>query len=551
MIAIHPKNPSWPAYLFLVLVSLCPGIMHGQSYTLSQTGTYNLEFDSPIDFDLEQDAVTEIPIGFNFTFFGNSYSSCFVGGDGFITFGSDPGYGYCCGQELPDPDPVNNLIAVAWSNMDYTSGTYEVFGTAPFRRLVITFDLANPCDEAYYGQVKLFETTNVIEIHTEEWDQNQCQGWTATQGLENIDGTVAITVPGRNYDDTWHVNYGDDDFVSFTPVASTGVAYAVTHDGTYNIEINDPTYVYFNEDDSYQIPIGFNFDFFGQTYTDCWVGSDGFVAFGDYPGGGCCGQDIPDSDPLNNLIAVAWTNMDSHSIHYELFGDAPYRRLVITFDLRDVCDLTYYGQVKLYETTNQIELHTQEWSEGDTPCNNTTQGLENQDGTEAYYWAGRNFNTDWTVSQDDEDVVTFTPFTMPANFVYVVDRPNDYNLEFESPIDVTVTTDSAVNVPIGFDFDFFGTTYSNCYLYFRGFLSFSPTTDGCCEGGSIPDPAGPNNIIAPGWIAATNDECCYNGYGYNNFSYETIGTAPDRRFVAYFLLPEIVRPILPGRSQIV
>ena len=534
MIAIH----AWSSRIFLIpflfLATVWPWLADSQSYTVSQSGAYNLEFDSPISFDLEQDAVIQIPIGFNFTFFGQTYSDCYVGGDGFITFGSDPG-SYCCGQELPDPDPANNLIAVAWTNMDYTSGTYEVFGDAPYRRLVITFDLANPCSQVYYGQVKLFENTNIIEIHTQEWNQDQCG--TSTQGLENVDGTEAIFVAGRNDDDIWHVNYGDEDFVSFTPIASPAASYTVTHGGAYSIEIDNPTYVYFDEDDSYQIPIGFDFDFFGQTYSTCWVGSDGFVAFGNYPGGGCCGQAIPDASPLNNLIAVAWTNMDWHSIHYEVFGDAPDRRLVVTFDMTDVCGTSYYGQVKLYEGTNIIELHTQQWGDGQSPCNNTVQGLENEDGTEAFYWAGRNFNADWTVSPADEDVVTFTP-SSGSTITYVVDQPNDFDLEFQSPNDVTVTADSAVNVPIGFDFSFFGNTYSSCYLNFNGFLSFTPTADGCCEGQYIPDPAGPNNIIAPGWIAATNDNCCYNNEGYNLFSYETIGEAPNRRFIAYFLLPE-------------
>jgi len=452
MIAIH----AWSSRIFLIpflfLATVWPWLADSQSYTVSQSGAYNLEFDSPISFDLEQDAVIQIPIGFNFTFFGQTYSDCYVGGDGFITFGSDPG-SYCCGQELPDPDPANNLIAVAWTNMDYTSGTYEVFGDAPYRRLVITFDLANPCSQVYYGQVKLFENTNIIEIHTQEWNQDQCG--TSTQGLENVDGTEAIFVAGRNDDDIWHVNYGDEDFVSFTPIASPAASYTVTHGGAYSIEIDNPTYVYFDEDDSYQIPIGFDFDFFGQTYSTCWVGSDGFVAFGNYPGGGCCGQAIPDASPLNNLIAVAWTNMDWHSIHYEVFGDAPDRRLVVTFDMTDVCGTSYYGQVKLYEGTNIIELHTQQWGDGQSPCNNTVQGLENEDGTEAFYWAGRNFNADWTVSPADEDVVTFTP-SSGSTITYVVDQPNDFDLEFQSPNDVTVTADSAVNVPIGFDFSFFG-----------------------------------------------------------------------------------------------
>ncbi len=509
-----------------------------QSYTVSQTGTYNIEIVDPTYFDAYGDEITQIPIGFNFTFFGNTYSDCYVGGDGFVTFSSDAAT-YCCGQELPDPNLPNNLIAAAWSNMDFVSTHYEVFGTAPYRRLVITFDLGNPCDETYYGQVKLFETTNVIEIHTQEWNQNQCQGWTATQGLENIDGTEAIPVAGRNYNDTWHVNNGDEDFVSFTPTGSQGQTYILSQTGTYNIEIDNPTYFDTYGDDVMQIPIGFNFNFFDVPYTDCFVGGDGFVTFTNDAGSGwCCGQYIPDVNAPNNLIAAAWTNMDYTSTSYEIFGTAPYRRLVITLDQSNPCDSSYYGQIKLFETTNVIEIHTLHWWGGDCMGYLATQGLENADGTEAIIVPGRNNNSTWNIHDADNDFVSFTPSAAPGNVVYEVSQPNNYNLEFESPQDDTLFDNELRSVPLGFNFDFFGITYSSCYLAQNGFLSFGDSGSGCCEGQSIPDLAGPNNLIAAGWINATNDYCCSQGQGYVIFSHETIGTAPDRRFVAYFLIPE-------------
>ncbi|HZV70613.1 MAG TPA: CARDB domain-containing protein [Saprospiraceae bacterium] len=507
-----------------------------QSYNLSQSGTYNIEITDPTFFDANPYEITQIPIGFNFTFYGNTYSDCYVGGNGFITFSSDPG-NYCCGNVLPHTELPNNLIAVAWTNIGSSSTHYELFGDAPYRRLVITFDLRNQCDETYYGQVKLFETTNVIEIHTQQWDQDQCLGWNTTQGLENIDATEAIEVPGRNFNDTWHVDNGDEDFVSFTPIIPS-TAYVLSQAGTYTIEIDNPTYFDVYGDDATQIPIGFNFSFFGVPYTDCWVGGDGFISFGDYPGGGCCGQPIPSAGNPNNLIAVAWTNMDYSAAHYEIFGDAPNRRLVITLDYANSCDESYYGQVKLYETTNVIEIHTQQWYQDDCSGWNSTMGLENADGTQAVEVPGRNYNYNWSIQPGDDDFVSFTPYVVSTDIIYVVDEPNDFNLEFVSPHDVTVTADSAVNVPIGFDFDFFGIPYSDCYLTFDGFLSFGTTASGCCAGQSIPDPGGPNNIIAAGWIGATNDDCCFNNEGYNIFSYETIGDAPNRRFVAYFLLPE-------------
>ncbi len=540
MHTFHSRNPKWIVILLSLLAAFMPWSLFGQSYSVSQSGTYNLEFNSPATFPIQQDTVVEIPIGFSFTFFDSSYTTCLVGGDGFVTFGSDPG-SYCCGQLIPDPAPANNLIAVAWTNMDFTNATYEVLGTAPFRRLIITFDLANPCNETYYGQLKLFETTNIIEIHTQEWNQNQCQGWSATQGLENGDGSEALFVPGRNFNNTWHINNGDADFVSFTPTTPAGPGYIVTQGGPYSIEIDSPTFAVFGEDDSYEIPIGFDFQFFGQTYTNCWVGSDGFVAFGSDPGGGCCGQAVPDANALNNVIAPAWTNMDWHSIHYEVFGTAPQRRLVITFDLRDVCNITYYGQVKLFESSNVIEIHTQEWGDGQTPCNNTTQGIENADGSQAFYWVGRNFNTNWSVSFGDNDVVTFTP---NDGFIYLVEEADgDYLYENVNPADVDVEENGYEGIPIGFPFSFYGVPYDSCYINENGFITFTPqTANGCCAGENIPsqDPDFPNGLIAAAWGDIAADSCCNgNNNAYNTYHYEVLGNAPDRRLILSFAYGEV------------
>jgi hypothetical protein len=51
-------------------------------------------------------------IGFNFTFFGNTYPNLYVSSNGFV---SRPGVsqGCCRGGVLPTADAVNNVIAAA------------------------------------------------------------------------------------------------------------------------------------------------------------------------------------------------------------------------------------------------------------------------------------------------------------------------------------------------------------------------------------------------------------------------------------------------------
>jgi gliding motility-associated-like protein len=79
---------------------------------------------------------------------------------------------------------------------------WQVYGTAPFRRLVVSFNNVPffSCTTTYGTfQVKIFETTNVIETHI--LNKPACLQWaggTATHGLHNATGTVGVIVPGRN-----------------------------------------------------------------------------------------------------------------------------------------------------------------------------------------------------------------------------------------------------------------------------------------------------------------------------------------------------------------
>ena len=54
-------------------------------------------------------------------------------------------------------------------------------------------------------------------------------------------------------------------------------------------------------------------------------------------------------------------------------------------------------------------------------------------------------------------------------------------------------------IPVGFDFKFYGTNYSNIYLSTNGFLSFTALTSSYYTNETIPSSDVPNNIIAPMW----------------------------------------------------
>lgn len=166
---------------------------------------------------LTDDAVTAaLPIGFDFDFYCNTYSQFYISSNGFITFSSGGGSGCCTGQNLPTGGTPNNLIALAWEDLNPNNGgTIEYFtvGTAPNRQLIVNYINVPRFGGAnnVTGQIILHEGTNFIDIHSTSIQSN---GDNTTQGIENIDGTIGVAVPGRNSSPTWSAT---NDAYRFSP----------------------------------------------------------------------------------------------------------------------------------------------------------------------------------------------------------------------------------------------------------------------------------------------------------------------------------------------
>ncbi len=188
-----------------------------EEYIVDQTGDFN-----PIDISgtetnvlLEDDEVSAaLPIGFSFDFYGNSYSNFYISSNGFITFNNDNEDGCCEGEFLPTTYSPNNIIAMAWGDLNPEGGgiiRYLTTGTVPNRVLIVEFNGVPQfeSENPIVTQVQLYEGTNVIEIHTTTMPS---EDYAYTQGVENSDGTEATTTPGRNSSE-WSAN---NDYVSFT-----------------------------------------------------------------------------------------------------------------------------------------------------------------------------------------------------------------------------------------------------------------------------------------------------------------------------------------------
>src|SRR5664280_2229812 len=109
-------------------------------------------------------------IGFNFTYFGISYSQFYVSSNGLVLFTSDETNISGTEVAIPDPSGPNNFIAAFWDDL-VVDGTgkilYTTIGAAPNRKLIIQFT-----NMGFYGppvfmgtfEVILNETTNIIQV---------------------------------------------------------------------------------------------------------------------------------------------------------------------------------------------------------------------------------------------------------------------------------------------------------------------------------------------------------------------------------------------------
>ncbi len=170
----------------------------------------------------DQNTTSPIPIGFSFCYFGNTYTNFYISSNNWI--------GFSPGQTttwVTTNIPTNsgaaprNAIMGPWQDILPTTGQqqirYRVYGTAPFRRLVVSFNnvpMFSCTGLLYTSQIKIYETTNIIETHIA--NKPTCPGWNngnAVHGLHNANGTVAVVVPGRN-NTQWTTS---NECIRFTP----------------------------------------------------------------------------------------------------------------------------------------------------------------------------------------------------------------------------------------------------------------------------------------------------------------------------------------------
>jgi len=160
---------------------------------------------------LDDGGWSNIPLGFNFDYFGTTFSTISAGTNGLLMFGTPPGYGTSSGQlgqysftgppYFPNTANPGNIIALMATDMHMGTNntdsaiTYWTEGYAPNRTFVIEYKnvhgyFSNPKATV---QCRLVETVGIVEIHIFEKSFSN----NAIVGLQDATKTIGAVAPGR------------------------------------------------------------------------------------------------------------------------------------------------------------------------------------------------------------------------------------------------------------------------------------------------------------------------------------------------------------------
>lgn len=154
------------------------------------------------------------PLGFTFNFYGTPYTQCVIGSNGMICFNLALAGAYCpwpITAALLGNASARNSICGPWCDILISAGgsiTYSTAGVAPNRKFAVTW-----CGSRMYGcttewttsQIILYETTNLIEVHTAHKTSCAWNSGRAITGVQNATGTMATVPPARDWMPTWTV----------------------------------------------------------------------------------------------------------------------------------------------------------------------------------------------------------------------------------------------------------------------------------------------------------------------------------------------------------
>ncbi len=390
--------------------------------------------------------------------------------------------------------------------------------------------------------MQLHETSNLITVRYRN-SQNLANGQTATIGFQGAGGGAATTVQGlvcngkilddNRPEDAWSVDAGRAGLVTLSgmtqssPDDITGFATISGNDTVSNVGLPFPVTIE------------------GIAYNSVAISTNGWFEFG--------GNTAADSDPSNDclpsaahtnpLLAAYWDDDQTigTNIRYGSVGSSPNRTFVVDVQVdvdpavegNSADDLSF--QVEIHEGSSLMSVRYRD--KGATANGQAaTIGFQGAGGASA---AAYPLTCNGKIL-DDNDAAhegwSVHPKTLGAMSLHAVTAfsPDDINatnipgLLFFSGNDAT----QIVNLPFSVNIE--GTNYSTAVLSTNGWMEFGSNTAGNSDpvNDCLPTSKHTNPFIAGFWDDMQTA-------GASTIQYGTVGTAPNRTFLAFFFLDTV------------
>lgn len=496
------------------------------------------------------DTYSYVEIGFPFEFYGTTYTDMYVTSNGYLSFG-EANTSYST-EYIPNYNQPNNSIYAFWTDLYPAGGIYGNVYTeqiSPTMRVIQWEGVSHCCStgspETF--QIILDGSDNTVTLQYLDVTDSSY----ALAGVENGTGTQATLIA---YGDTSLLADGlaykltpGEELVEQATYISTTIPFAWEDIGpTPGTETLIGAYTYM------QVDLGFGFPFYGITYTQMYVSSDGFVSF-ENGYSNPYNEAIPSSYEPNNAVYALWDYLfpiggDYGQVYGRQTGPTEY---VIQWE--EVAHCCSTGSPETFEivldgSDGSITLQYEDVSYTDY----ATAGVENRSGTRATQIA----------SNEPDILVDGSAFQLTPDTQYVqIDsyQPETITLDWQEvapPADthVLIGTDNYTQVELGFPFQFYGITYTQMVVTSNGFVGFEESDDdgggedpppsdeipgsilgagGGGDGGfwngsnvAIPDPQVPNNAIYALWDSL-------NPTGYTNGHVYARQTGPNQYVVQW------------------
>lgn len=296
---------------------------------------------------------------------------------------------------------------------------------------------------------------------------------------------------------------------------------------------------------SYEVPLPFTFDFFGQPQSTIHIGWDGYLAFTPTPFQPWLNE-LPSTGGPQGVIAPWWDNHQLPSYGFPAY--LAYEHRVLAFGSQEEFVVEWSNVTRSSETsvnharrTFKVVLHYPSmdisFHYGDAGQVGTPQpesasvGLESLDGTRGITPVAGGDAITWGDVIREDVALFFRPRS--------VSQPYDLSIDWAGYSELgagrTILWDGAVGtydelqeiVVLGWQFPYFGGSYSSVAVTTEGMLYVGSATGLIGQNQAIPDAAAPDGVIAPLW-----DNLAVKNLGTTDeVSYERQGTSPNRKLV--------------------